>query len=96
MGCRTFYTPSQRGYSPGTVGFDQIVISEVRDGVAVKMGDLQSIKHLAKYGRPMYVDFFLYGEVAYLRTLGGMRNTRRAKMMSKLDSPLISLYVKTL
>jgi hypothetical protein len=40
------------------VGFDQIVISEDRDGVAVKMGELQSMKHLAKYGRPLYVDYY--------------------------------------
>jgi len=48
------------------MGFDQIAIYEDRDGVIVKMGELQSIKHLTKYGRPMYVDSYC-GEVAYLR-----------------------------
>jgi hypothetical protein len=40
------------------IGFDQIAIAEDRGEVVVKMGELQSIKHLAKYGRPMCVDSY--------------------------------------
>ena len=37
------------------LGFDQNVICQNRASVTVTMGDLQSIKNLSKYGRPMYL-----------------------------------------
>jgi hypothetical protein len=38
------------------LGFDQNVTSENRSQVTVRMGYLQSIEHLSRYGRPMYVN----------------------------------------
>lgn len=38
------------------LGFDQNVICENRPLVTVTMGYLQSVEHLSRYGRPMYVN----------------------------------------
>ncbi len=38
------------------LGFDQNVIYENKALVTVTMGYLQSIEHLSRYGRPMYVN----------------------------------------
>jgi hypothetical protein len=35
------------------LGFDQHAIAESKEGKTVTMGELQTIEHLAQYGRPL-------------------------------------------
>jgi len=37
------------------LGFDHHAIANAQEPRAVTMGELQSIKHLAQYGRPLWV-----------------------------------------
>ena len=39
------------------LGFDQHMIDKNRQKVAVRMGDLQLVERLCRYGRPLYVTF---------------------------------------
>ena len=38
------------------LGFDQRAIAKSREPVTVRMGDMETIKFISQYGRPMYVD----------------------------------------
>ena len=42
--------------------FDQNVISDSRKPLILTMGELKSISHLSKYGRPLYAVLVFYGE----------------------------------
>ena len=39
------------------LGFDQYMVDKSRKKVAVRMGDLRSVRRLCLYGRPLYVTF---------------------------------------
>ena len=61
------------------LGFDQNMICEKRPLVTVTMGYLQSIEHLSRYGRPMYINSCTVGDVAEVFILGGIPYFIRAK-----------------